>query len=50
MAVALTSLTFSVDDGRDFNDTFATMGEVQVPGLSCFFLTNDFQDELSRGG
>lgn len=38
MAVALTSLTFSVEDGRDYNGTYRQLGQVQVVDLSCYHL------------
>ncbi|KAL8730350.1 MAG: hypothetical protein Q9166_004115 [cf. Caloplaca sp. 2 TL-2023] len=38
VSIALTSLTYTVDDGTDYNDTYITQGKVDVPDLSCFHL------------
>ncbi|MCJ1344262.1 hypothetical protein MMC31_002465 [Peltigera leucophlebia] len=36
MAVALISLTFSVDDGTDYHDTFSLNGIVNASNLTCY--------------
>ncbi|KAL9006109.1 MAG: hypothetical protein Q9188_001129 [Gyalolechia gomerana] len=36
LAVALTSLTFTVEDGLDYNGTYVTRGQVSVSDLSCY--------------
>lgn len=38
MAVALISLTFSVDDGTDYHDTFSLNGIVNASSLTCYKL------------
>lgn len=41
MAVALISLTFSVDDGVDFRDTYTRHGTVNASDLSCYYHYNN---------
>ncbi|KAL9603993.1 MAG: hypothetical protein Q9219_000755 [cf. Caloplaca sp. 3 TL-2023] len=37
MAVALTSLTFTVEDGKDSTNIYVREGQVNVPDLSCYY-------------
>ena len=36
-AAALLSLTWDIQDGKDYNGTYLTEGTVRVPKLSCYF-------------
>ena len=37
MAIALTNASYSVDDGKDWNSTYARDGLVLAPNLTCYF-------------
>ena len=39
-ALALISVTYTVDDGRDWRSTYRTSGEVNAPNLTCYFHRN----------
>lgn len=38
--MALTSLTFTVEDGLDYNGTYVTRGQVNVSDLSCYHVAH----------
>ena len=37
MAAALISLTYTIDDGNDYNGTYLSSGQVNVSNLTCYF-------------
>ncbi|KAL8816367.1 MAG: hypothetical protein Q9223_004609 [Gallowayella weberi] len=44
LALALTNLTFSVDDGTNYNDTYVNHGMVSVPDLKCYHRQDGTRD------
>lgn len=50
MALALTNLTFTVDSGTNYNDTYYERGDVSIPHLSCYHASRGAGDCPSGAG
>ena len=48
MSTALISLTYTMDDGNNYNDTYTRPGNVIVSDHSCYFHADDCPDTVTR--